>query len=415
MHKKIIKKLLSLKNPTSNDLAHIKRNLSKECKMPYPNNISLLREYHNLVKNKRIKKSKAIEDLLRVRPVRSLSGVVNVSVLTKPYACPGICTFCPKEENIPKSYLSGEPAVERAKRLNYDPYLQVKKRIEVLKSTGHNVQKIDLRIIGGTWSYYEKEYKIWFIKECFNACNQTKSNTLFEAQKLNENAKHRIVGLSFETRPDFITKKELLEMRELGTTKVEIGVQSIYDNILKETKRGHNVATTIKATKLLKDAGFKVSYQVMLNLPLSTPKKDLEMLKELFTNEDFKPEYLEDIIRILESIPEYREAIKIGAGPCLFVGSPENRCGKIALTEITGGTEGSEKMYEKMAQAGIGTVIGMHMSERNKQEAETNNISVVIAGHISSDSLGMNLFLDELEKRGIEVIPCSGLIRIKRF
>lgn len=128
-----------------------------------------------------------------------------------------------------------------------------------------------------------------------------------------------------------------------------------------------------------------------------------------------KPEYLEDIIRILESIPEYREAIKIGAGPCLFVGSPENRCGKIALTEITGGTEGSEKMYEKMAQAGIGTVIGMHMSERNKQEAETNNISVVIAGHISSDSLGMNLFLDELEKRGIEVIPCSGLIRIKRF
>lgn len=292
MHKKIIKKLLSLKNPTSNDLAHIKRNLSKECKMPYPNNISLLREYHNLVKNKRIKKSKAIEDLLRVRPVRSLSGVVNVSVLTKPYACPGICTFCPKEENIPKSYLSGEPAVERAKRLNYDPYLQVKKRIEVLKSTGHNVQKIDLRIIGGTWSYYEKEYKIWFIKECFNACNQTKSNTLFEAQKLNENAKHRIVGLSFETRPDFITKKELLEMRELGTTKVEIGVQSIYDNILKETKRGHNVATTIKATKLLKDAGFKVSYQVMLNLPLSTPKKDLEMLKELFANEDFKPDYL---------------------------------------------------------------------------------------------------------------------------
>jgi len=128
-----------------------------------------------------------------------------------------------------------------------------------------------------------------------------------------------------------------------------------------------------------------------------------------------QPEYLEDIIKIIEGIPEYKEAIKIGAGPSIFVGSSENRCGKIALTEITGGTEGSEKMYEKMAQAGIGTIIGMHMSERNKKEAEANNINVVIAGHISSDSLGMNLFLDELEKKGIEVISCSGLIRIKRF
>lgn len=131
--------------------------------------------------------------------------------------------------------------------------------------------------------------------------------------------------------------------------------------------------------------------------------------------ENKEPEYLEDIIKIIEGISEYKEAIKIGAGPTIFVGSSENRCGKIALTEITGGTEGSEKMYEKMAQAGIGTIIGMHMSERNKKEAEANNINVVIAGHISSDSLGMNLFLDELEKKGIEVISCSGLIRIKRF
>jgi len=131
--------------------------------------------------------------------------------------------------------------------------------------------------------------------------------------------------------------------------------------------------------------------------------------------EENRPEYLDDIIKIFEEIPEYREAIKIGAGPKIFVGTSENRCGKIALTEITGGTEGSEKMYEKMAQAGIGTIIGMHMSEKNKKEAEAANINVVIAGHISSDSLGMNLFLDELEKKGIEIIPCSGLIRVKRF
>ena len=123
---------------------------------------------------------------------------------------------------------------------------------------------------------------------------------------------------------------------------------------------------------------------------------------------------LEDLLNLLKEIPEYREAIKFGAGPKIFVGDPERRCGKIAVTEITGGTEGSPKLYEKMAQAGIGTVIGMHISEEHKKEAEAANINVVIAGHMSSDSLGVNLFLDELEKQGIEIVPCSGLIRISR-
>jgi putative NIF3 family GTP cyclohydrolase 1 type 2 len=127
------------------------------------------------------------------------------------------------------------------------------------------------------------------------------------------------------------------------------------------------------------------------------------------------PERLKDLLQILKGIPEYKEAIKIGAGPKIFVGREENRCGKIALTEITGGTEGSPKLYEKMAQVGIGTVVGMHISEEHKKEAEASLLNVVIAGHISSDSLGVNLFLDELEKRGIEIIPCSGLIRISRL
>ena len=117
----------------------------------------------------------------------------------------------------------------------------------------------------------------------------------------------------------------------------------------------------------------------------------------------------------MKEIPEYKEAIKFGAGPKIFVGDSEKRCGKIAITEITGGTEGSPKLYEKMATAGIGTIIGMHISEEHKKEAEAANINVVIAGHISSDSLGVNLFLDELEKRDIEIIPCSGLIRISRI
>jgi len=121
-----------------------------------------------------------------------------------------------------------------------------------------------------------------------------------------------------------------------------------------------------------------------------------------------------DLIDLLKEIPEYREAARFGAGPKIFVGEKENRCGKIAVTEVTGGTEGSPKIYEKMAIAGIGTIIGMHMEEGHKKEAETANINVVIAGHMSSDSLGINLFLDELEKRGIKIIPCSGVIRVCR-
>jgi hypothetical protein len=124
-----------------------------------------------------------------------------------------------------------------------------------------------------------------------------------------------------------------------------------------------------------------------------------------------QPEYVGDLLKILKGIPEYKEAIKIGAGPQLFAGNEDNRCGRIVLTEITGGTEGSAKIYEKMAQAGIGTIIGMHMSEEHKKEAETAHINVVIAGHMSSDSIGVNLFLNQLEKQGIKIIPCGGLIR----
>ncbi|MDD4661838.1 MAG: tRNA uridine(34) 5-carboxymethylaminomethyl modification radical SAM/GNAT enzyme Elp3, partial [Candidatus Pacebacteria bacterium] len=305
-NEEIIKELFLKKDPTSNDLSCIKRKISKKYKTPCPSNVSLLKVYHNLIKSKTYKEDPVIENLLKIRPIRSLSGVINVSVLTKSFSCPGKCTFCPKEKDIPKSYLSGEPAVERAKRLKYDPYIQVQKRVELLESTGHNAEKIDLRVIGGTWSAYNSKYQIWFIKKCFDACNQKEYKKepyykktvkklfeeLIEAQRINESAKYRIIGISFETRPDFITTKEVLEMRKLGATKIEIGVQSIYDDVLKKTKRGHDVKTTIKATELLKNAGFKVSYQIMLNLPKSDLKRDLDMFKELFKKEEFKPDYL---------------------------------------------------------------------------------------------------------------------------
>ena len=127
-----------------------------------------------------------------------------------------------------------------------------------------------------------------------------------------------------------------------------------------------------------------------------------------------QPEYVGEVLKSLLAIPEYKEAAKQGVGPRLFTGNEDNRAGKIALTELTGGTEGSVKMYEKLADAGVGTIIGMHQSEEHRKEAEKAHLNVVIAGHISSDSIGMNLFLDELEKKGIEIVPCSGLIRVSR-
>lgn len=301
----IISEISSATNISARELSDIKRRISKRLKISCPSNIELLKVYHSLVEKKSIKKNEALELILRTRPIRSLAGVVNVSVLTKPYECPGKCIYCPSEKNIPKSYLSGEPAVERAKRLNYDPYEQTIKRIEVLQISGHPTDKIEMRMIGGTWSFYDEKYKVWFVKKCFDACNETRNDEkddelyidelwkkLKIAQKKNERAKHRIVGMSFETRPDFITLKEAEEMKKLGATKVEIGVQSIDEKILKLNKRGHSVRQTIKATRILKDSGFKVAYQIMLNLPGSDVKKDVDTFKELFENSDFQPDYL---------------------------------------------------------------------------------------------------------------------------
>ncbi|MFA5742452.1 MAG: tRNA uridine(34) 5-carboxymethylaminomethyl modification radical SAM/GNAT enzyme Elp3 [Candidatus Paceibacterota bacterium] len=294
----IIKNLLKDRAKTLNDLARAKRKYSKLCKTACPSNMDLLKAYHELLLSKSIKPSKILELILKTRPVRSLSGIVNVSVLAKPYPCPGNCLYCPNETGIPKSYLSGEPAVERARKLKYDPYLQVRQRLEMLEAEGHTTEKIELRIIGGTWSFYPKTYQESFIKKCFDACNDAEnrkkiaSKNLEASQKKNEKAKHRISRLSVETRPDFINEKEIKRLRNYGVTKVELGVQSLYDDVLQLSRRGHLIDSTVKATRLLKDAGFKISYQMMLDLPGSNPERDAEMFKELFSNPDFQPDSL---------------------------------------------------------------------------------------------------------------------------
>jgi putative NIF3 family GTP cyclohydrolase 1 type 2 len=176
---------------------------------------------------------------------------------------------------------------------------------------------------------------------------------------------------------------------------------------ISEVARGVNSSNhqrTVDSAKLM-----KVN---LMNAHTTCDNLAAKFLKDLI--EQKKPETVADIVSILKEIPEYKEAIKIGVGPKIFVGSGENRCGKIALSEITGGTEGSPKLYEKMAQAGIGTIIGMHISEEHRKEAEQAHVNIIIAGHMSSDSLGVNLLMDELQKQGIEIISCSGFTRFSR-
>ncbi|MBU3964227.1 tRNA uridine(34) 5-carboxymethylaminomethyl modification radical SAM/GNAT enzyme Elp3 [Patescibacteria group bacterium] len=303
--KEIIIALFKEKDLSPEILSSLKRSYSKKKSAKMIPNSQLLEAYHTLIKDKRIRPSQKIEEALRIKKIRSLSGIVIVSVLTKPFPCPGKCIYCPSQANAPKSYLKEEPAVARAIRCEYNPYKQVQLRIRALEAIGHPTDKIDLRIIGGTWSFYPKNYQNWFIKECFKGANNynqkqknqkpkphAKNKNLKQIQKENEKAGHRIIGITIETRPDFIDKKEIKRLRELGMTRVELGVQSIYDNILKINKRGHNIDATIKATQLLKDAGFKICFQMMPNLLGSDPNKDVEMFEQLFSNPDFRPDYL---------------------------------------------------------------------------------------------------------------------------
>ena len=303
----IIKNLL--KRGDKVNLSLLKRKIAKKYGVSCPSNIELLKSYHRLVKRKKIKESPEVERLLRTRPIRSQSGIVNVSVLTKPYPCPGHCLYCPSQEGMPKSYLRGEPAAERAKRLNFNPYYQTKKRLDSLQVQGHPTDKVELRIVGGTWSYYPKQYQSWFVKECFRAANNSRKTkqSLKTVQKRNELSKQRIVGLSIETRPDFINSKEIKWLRKLGITLVELGVQSIYNDVLKLVKRGHGRREIILATKLLKDAGFKVLYQMMPNLPGSNLKRDEKMFEQLFQGPDFQPDYLKIYpCALLKEAPLYR-------------------------------------------------------------------------------------------------------------
>ena len=331
--------------------------------------------------------------LFKKRPIRTLSGVAPVTVLTKPFPCPGQCIFCPSDVRMPKSYLADEPGAQRAERNFFDPYLQTLNRLKALATNGHVVEKAELIILGGTWSFYPEDYQVWFIKECFRALNDfgtkkenkeikkrerfyfeldqklkksgyhsfvkdnPKENAaeletkqidgsdlkvsynqvvgevylkpekdlglgklqssswleLEDEQKRNETAKVRCVGLVLETRPDNISKTEVVRLRRLGATKTQIGVQSLNDEVLKKNKRGHDVAATRRAFRLLRLAGFKIHAHWMANLYGSSVKADKKDYLKLFEDDGFKPDELKiyptSLIASAELMQHYKKGL----------------------------------------------------------------------------------------------------------
>ncbi|NQV12897.1 MAG: tRNA uridine(34) 5-carboxymethylaminomethyl modification radical SAM/GNAT enzyme Elp3 [Parcubacteria group bacterium] len=324
--KKIVRQALQLPKLNIKSLESLKHRWAAQHDPACPSNIEILECYRQLVKAKKIKPSPPLEHLLKKQKTRTLSGIASISVLTKPHPCPGQCVYCPTEKKMPKSYFSDEPAVMRAILTGFEPCKQVTARLNSLNITGHSTDKIELIILGGSFSSLPEKYQSQFVARCYKACNDfrykiadsrfkrdnknSKEKTVAALRKIksfelpktlvslaaekkrNEKARQRIVGITVETRPDLIDEAEIVRLRRLGVTRVELGVQSTDDNILRQTKRGHYVAETINATRLLKDAGFKINYHLMPNLPGSTPARDLKTFKHIFASSDFQPDML---------------------------------------------------------------------------------------------------------------------------
>ncbi|HEY9077584.1 MAG TPA: tRNA uridine(34) 5-carboxymethylaminomethyl modification radical SAM/GNAT enzyme Elp3 [Anaerolineaceae bacterium] len=264
----------------------------------YLSKANLVAAYTYLVEHGEWTEDREFLDKIKMKPVRTLSGVTTVTILTKPYPCPGNCIFCPTEVQMPKSYLSDEPGAMRGVQNQFDPFRQVASRIQSLTAVGHPTDKIELLILGGSWTAYPRTYQEEFIRRCFDALNLKEASTIEEAQHLNETASHRNVGLVIETRPDEITPEELVWLRHLGVTKVQMGAQSLDDRILAINHRGHRAADTLRATALLRAAGFKIVLHWMPNLLGATPETDRQDFRRLFADLTEEGGYAPDEIKI---------------------------------------------------------------------------------------------------------------------
>ncbi len=276
--------------PTYNDVNKAKMQVAAKYHLgKLPSNSEIIQHLTTREKNRLL-------PLLRRKTTRTISGVTVVAVMTKPYPCPQPepCAYCPggPKFGVPQSYTGHEPAAMRGQQNKYDPYLQVRSRIEQLQAIGHKVDKIELIIMGGTFPATPPDYQTWFIQRCLDAITEKKSASLEEAKKNAETSMVRNVGITVETRPDWAKEPNVDSMLNMGVTRVELGVQNPSDQIYRKVGRTHTVKDVVDATRIMKDAGLKIVYHMMPGMPGSTPKKDLEAFRKIFTNSSFKPDMI---------------------------------------------------------------------------------------------------------------------------
>jgi elongator complex protein 3 len=259
---------------------------------------NLVAGYRHLIEEGDLDPDPVVMERIRMKPMRTASGVAPVTVLTAPAGCPARCIFCPDDWRMPKSYIYDEPGAMRAERDGFDPFRQTYGRIQSFENIGHDASKVELLILGGTWSAYSRDYREWFVRRCYDAMNAvgdpsyTDAPSLEAAQQHNITAAHRNVGLVIETRPDWVTPEEIRHLRRLGVTKVQIGVQSLDDNILALNNRGHGVEAVRQALGLLRTAGFKLHLHWMPNLHGATPQSDRADFARFFSDPAIRPDEL---------------------------------------------------------------------------------------------------------------------------
>ncbi len=289
-YRDIIQRLMEIPNPTKRDVDYVKVKAAGE------HSLGKVPSNSEIIQHLKPEESTKLLPLLRRKIVRTISGVTVVAVMTKPSPCPKEepCAYCPggPSAGVPQSYTGHEPAAMRGAQNDYSPHAQVRTRIEQLEAIGHKVDKVELIIMGGTFPSTPPDYQEDFVRQCLDAITETKSQTLEEAKKLAETSRIRNVGITVETRPDWAKKEQVNHMLSMGVTRVEVGVQNVYDDIYAGVNRGHRVQDVIEATRTMKDAGLKVVYHLMPGLPGSSFERDLEGFREIFSNPLFKPDMI---------------------------------------------------------------------------------------------------------------------------
>jgi elongator complex protein 3 len=288
--REVIEDLLQIQSPSGSDISRLKMKAAAKYRLEKtPSNSEIISALKKEEKKKLL-------PLLKRKITRTISGVTVVAVMTKPYPCPqpAPCAYCPGGPafGVPQSYTGFEPAAMRGLQNEFDPYRQVKNRMEQLRAIGHSVDKIELIVMGGTFPATPKEYQTWFIQRCLDAITDRQSVSLEMAKKDAEKSPIRNVGITVETRPDWAKETHVDEMLNMGVTRVELGVQNPDDQIYRLVGRTHTVKDVIEATRIMKDAGLKIVYHLMPGMPGSNPKKDRTAFRKVFANPSFRPDMI---------------------------------------------------------------------------------------------------------------------------